>query len=106
MNVPVPVAVTGRPWDRVAADLAAAAHRLGLLHSTVKHYLANARSKVGATTTAQLVSIQAPRLPEPEGEARRRSSLAAQTPACSQLDRRRIAGRERIHPDLAWHAVA
>jgi DNA-binding NarL/FixJ family response regulator len=44
----------------------AAAHRLGLSHSTVKHHLANARTKVGATTTAQLVWILAPRLPEPE----------------------------------------
>ena len=42
------------------------AHRLGLSHSTVKHHLANARSKVGAETTAQLVWILAPRLPEPE----------------------------------------
>ena len=68
----------GRATDRevvvVAAVLAAgsekaAAHRLGLSHSTVKHHLANARSKVGATTTAQLVWILAPRLPEPEGMA-------------------------------------
>ena len=44
----------------------AAAHRLGLSHSTVKHHLANARSKVGAATTAQLVWILGPRLPEPE----------------------------------------
>jgi DNA-binding NarL/FixJ family response regulator len=49
----------------VAAVLAsgsekAAAHRLGLSHSTVKHHLANSRSKVGATTTAQLVWILAP----------------------------------------------
>jgi DNA-binding NarL/FixJ family response regulator len=44
----------------------AAAHRLGLTHSTVKHHLANARSKVGAATTAQLVWILAERLPEPE----------------------------------------
>ena len=43
-------------------------HRLGLSHSTVKHHLANARSKVGATTTAQLVWILASRLPEPEGK--------------------------------------
>jgi DNA-binding NarL/FixJ family response regulator len=55
----------------VAAVLAtgsgkAAAHRLGLSHSTVKHHLANARSKVGATTTAELVWILAPRLPEPQ----------------------------------------
>lgn len=47
----------------------AAAHRLGLSHSTVKHHLANARSKVGATTTAQLVWILGPRLPDAEGEA-------------------------------------
>ena len=44
----------------------AAAHRLGLSHSTVKHHPANARSKVGAATTAQLVWILAPRLPEPD----------------------------------------
>lgn len=43
----------------------AAAHRLGLSHSTVKHHLANARSKLGVTTTAQLVWILAERLPEP-----------------------------------------
>ena len=49
----------------VAGSEQAAAHRLGLSHSTVKHHLANARSKVGAETTAQLVWILAPRLPEP-----------------------------------------
>jgi hypothetical protein len=48
----------------------AAAHRLGLSHSTVKRHRANARSKVGAATTAQLVWILAPRLPAPEGTAR------------------------------------
>jgi len=53
----------------VAGSEKAAAHRLGLSHSTVKHHLANARSKVGATTTAQLVWILAPRLPEPGGMA-------------------------------------
>ena len=36
---------------------------------TVKHHLANARSKVVAVTTAQLVWILAPRLPEPEDMA-------------------------------------
>ncbi len=46
----------------------AAAHRLGLSHSTVKHHLANARSKVGATTTAQLVWILGSQLPEPLGD--------------------------------------
>jgi len=35
----------------------------------VKHHLANARSKVGATTTAQLVWILAERLPEPDDVA-------------------------------------
>jgi DNA-binding NarL/FixJ family response regulator len=54
----------------VAGSEKAAAHRLGLSHSTVKHHLANARSKVGAATTAQLVWILAPRLPEPEGPMR------------------------------------
>ncbi len=53
----------------VAGSEKAAAHRLGLAHSTVKHHLANARSKVGAATTAQLVWILAPRLPEPGGLA-------------------------------------
>ena len=65
---------TDREVVVVAAVLAAgsekaAAHRLGLSHSTVKHHLANARSKVGAATTAQLVWILAPRLPEPDGPA-------------------------------------
>ena len=52
----------------VAVSEKAGAHRLGLSHS-VKHHLANARSKVGATTTAQLVWILAPRLPGPDGAA-------------------------------------
>jgi DNA-binding NarL/FixJ family response regulator len=53
----------------VAGSEKAAAHRLGLSHSTVKHHLANARSKVGAATTAQLVWILATRLSEPEAMA-------------------------------------
>ena len=65
---------TDRELVVVAAVLAAgsekaAAHRLGLSHSTVKHHLANARFKVGAETTAQLVWILAARLPEPEIQA-------------------------------------
>ncbi len=65
---------TDREVGVVAAVLGAgsekaAAHRQGLSHSTVKHHLANARSKVGADTTAQLVWILAPRLPEPEDMA-------------------------------------
>ena len=70
----------------VAGSEKAAAHRLGLSHSTVKHHLANARSKVGATTTAQLVWILGARLPEPASpadtdeqrpSAQRRGSAAA-----------------------------
>ena len=65
----------GRATDREVSGVAAvlvagseegAAHRLGPSHSTVKHHLANARSKVGATTTAQLAWVLAPRLPEPD----------------------------------------
>ena len=52
----------------------AAAYRLGLSHSTVKHHLARARAKVGARTTAELVWILGPRLPEPEGVAKATSS--------------------------------
>lgn len=57
-----PARATERELLVVAAVLAAgsekaAAHRLGLSHSTVKHHLANARSRVGAETTAQLVWI-------------------------------------------------
>ena len=64
---------TDRELGAVAAVLAAgsekaAADGLGLSHSTVKHHLANARSKVGAETTTQLVWILAGRLPEPEGQ--------------------------------------
>jgi DNA-binding NarL/FixJ family response regulator len=55
----------------VAGSEKTAAHRLGPSHSTVKHHLANARSKAGVATTAQLVWILAPRLPEPEGVAPR-----------------------------------
>jgi len=63
------VRATDRELVVVAAVLAAgsenaAAHRLGLSHSTVKHHLASARPKVGAQTTAQLVWILGARLPE------------------------------------------
>ena len=68
----------GRATDRevgvvavlVAGSEKAAAHRLGLPHSTVKHHPANARSKVGTETTAQLVWILDPPLPEPDDMAR------------------------------------
>jgi DNA-binding NarL/FixJ family response regulator len=68
-----------RATDREVGDVAAvlvagsekaAAHRLGLSHSTVKHNLASARWKVGATTTAQLVWILSDRLPGPEAVLR------------------------------------
>jgi len=67
----------------VAGSEKAAAHRLGLSHSTVKHHLANARTKVGATTTAQLVWILAPRLPEPEGVALLDEWRCARLAVCS-----------------------
>lgn len=75
MTKRAPARATAREVRVVAAVLAAgsekaAAHRLGLSHSTVKHHLANARSKVGAETTAQLVWILGPRLPEPEDATR------------------------------------
>ena len=77
----------------VAGSEKAAAHRLGLSHSTVKHHLANARSKEGATTTAQLVWILGPRLPEPEGPVQgdeERALTAATTSAeCQSVSRRR-----------------
>ena len=74
---------TGRATDRevlvVAAVLdagseKAAAHRLGLSHSTVKHHLANARSKVGAETTAQLIWILASRTSATDHVAWQRSA--------------------------------
>ena len=58
----------------VAGSEKAAAHRLGLAHSTVRHHLASARYKVGAATTAQLVWILAPRLLEPGGRPSRTNS--------------------------------
>ena len=69
VTAPTRARATDRELAVVAAVLVAgsekeAAHRLGLSHSTVKHHLANTRSKVGATTTAQLVWILATRLPE------------------------------------------
>ena len=71
-----PARATERELVVVAAVLEAgsekaAAHRLGLSHSTIKHHLANARSKVGATTTAQLVWILGARLPEPREASQR-----------------------------------
>jgi DNA-binding NarL/FixJ family response regulator len=66
----------------VAGSEKAAAHRLGLSHSTVKHHRANARSKVGATTTAQLVWILAPRRPEPD-EMARSTDQESQLAACT-----------------------
>jgi DNA-binding CsgD family transcriptional regulator len=86
---------TDRELAVVAAVIAAgsekaAAHRLGLSHSTVKHHLANARSKVGATTTAQLVWILAPRLPEPDGGARTDDGMPhADVPASGPEQNRR-----------------
>ena len=69
----------------------AAAHRLGLSHSTVKHHLANARSRVGAETTAQLVWILAPRLPQPDATPAPANQDDAETNSPSS-DRRRSIG--------------
>lgn len=83
----------------VAGSEKAAAHRLGLSHSTVKHHLANARSKVGATTTVQLVWILAQRLPEPEGTAQTEEQTSGLRDAASP-DRpgRRSAPHELSEP--------
>lgn len=71
----------------------AAAHRLGLSHSTVKHHLANARTKAGATTTAQLVWILAARLPDPPADVSGQSNRIRPPPdplrRASDLTRRR-----------------
>ena len=71
----------------------AAAHRLGLSHATVKHHLASARSKVGATTTAQLVWILAPRLPEG-------SDHPHETPSPPEPARRREEQSHRTRHEL------
>jgi len=49
----------------VAGSEKAAAHRLELSHSTVKHLLANARSKVWAGDDGEAGVDSGPRLPEP-----------------------------------------
>jgi DNA-binding CsgD family transcriptional regulator len=92
-----PARATDREVIVVTAVLAAgsekgAAHRLGLSHSTVNHHLANARSKVGATTTAQLVWILAPRLPEPESVAQ----TDQRTPARRVEPASRAAGSQKV----------
>jgi len=78
----------------------AAAHRLGLSHSTVKHHLANARSRVGAATTAQLVWILAPRLPEPESMAQTdeplRDGRDSRARFCARLSCAEAELRERV----------
>ena len=79
----------------VAGSEKAAAHRPGLSHSTVKDHLANARSKVGAATTAQFVWILALRLLEPEGVAQR-TNRGLLDEVARQRERGRILdGRER-----------
>ncbi len=63
-----------RDWSEKVA-----VNRLSLSDSTVKYHLANARSKVGATTTAQLVWILAERLPEPEGSCQTGTAASEST---------------------------
>jgi hypothetical protein len=68
-----------------------------LSHSTVKHQLANARSKVGARTTAELVWILAPRLPELGGPAEsdeQRSPEGVGRATARPHDRISIPGRD------------
>jgi hypothetical protein len=60
----------------LAGSEKAAAHHLDRSYSTVKHRLANARCKVGAATTAQLVWILSSRLPESDGVAERDDQAA------------------------------
>ena len=90
----------------VAGSEKAAAHRLGLSHSTVKHHLANARSKVGAETTAQLVWILGPRLPEPEGMAEADEQRSARRGRCrvETHNRRALHLLERPPPHSARRA--
>jgi hypothetical protein len=71
----------------VAGSEKAAAYRFGLSHSTVKHHLANARSKVGAETTAQLVWILGPRLPEPDDMAQSAESSQVTSPGSDDAAR-------------------
>ena len=69
----------------------------GLSPWTVKHHLANARSKVGASTTAQLVWILAELLPEPEASTRdqRRATLSRRlNQPMHAVDRAAVARRE------------
>ena len=68
----------------VAGSEKAAAHRLGLSHSTVKHHLANARSKVGAETTAQLVWILRRGCRSRRSDPRRTPRLDDRMPSCSR----------------------
>lgn len=78
VDLPPSDLATDREVGVVAAVVAtgsekAAAHQLGLSHSTMKHRRAKARLKARVATTAQLVWILAPRLSEPEpGGPRRR----------------------------------
>jgi DNA-binding NarL/FixJ family response regulator len=90
-----PARATERELVVVAAVLEAgsekaAAHRLGLSHSTVKHHLARARSKVGVATTAQLVWILAPRLPEPRNRRQSTEGQHAQAGDTARSTRRGV----------------
>ena len=54
-------------WSGTSQTLCVKSSTTGFESSTVKHHLANARSKVGVATTAQLVWFLAERLSEPGG---------------------------------------
>ncbi len=107
---------TDREVGVVAAVLAAgsekaAALRLGLSHSTVKHHLANARFKVGAVTTAQLVWILAPRLPEPDGMTQTEETPSSAVPErvtkSRHAPKRRVpATRSSARSPMVWPEVS
>ncbi len=77
------------------------AHLLDLPHSTVKHHLANARSKVGATTTAQLVWIRAELLPEPGSRLTVQGRHAPEAGPRAVSDRERRIGAARVAGSVA-----
>jgi hypothetical protein len=79
----------------------AAAHRLGLSHSTVKHHLANARLKTGTATTAQLVWILGSRLPGAEAVAQTDESWVPAGSSTCRAVRAAWLIRQRSQPSLA-----
>ena len=84
----------------VAGSEKAAAHRLDLSHSTVKPHPANARSRVGAETTAQLVWILAERLPASPRPTRELADCRLRCPTATSLRAHRLAYGPRSDREL------